>query len=47
MLIVWCALWCALMLLRPLLTLLTLLSLLTMFCTYTDILTSTYFIYAT
>ena len=47
MVIVWCALWCALMLLRPLLTLPTLLSFLTMFCTYIDILTSTYFTYAT
>ena len=47
MVIVWYALWCALMLLRPLLTLLTLLSLLSMFCTYIDILTSTYFTYAT
>ena len=46
MLMVWCALTLP-MLLRPLLTLLTLLSLLTMFCTYIDILTSTYFTYAT
>ena len=46
MLMVWCALT-LFMLLRPLLTLLTLLSLLTMFCTHIDILTSTYFPYAT
>ena len=46
MLMVWCVLTLP-MLLRSLFTLLTLLSLLTMFCTYIDILTSTYFTYAT